>query len=142
MRIFLYRAAFLIPLVWASCGGASGEGILVVANGSVPARAVKSDEIREIFLGERRTLADGSKISPVLLKNGPSHQAFLNAYIGKSDGAFRAGWMRLVFTGKGSLPRTFDTEPGLLEYVAGTPGAIGYIHSSTPHPNVRVLTVK
>lgn len=142
MRISLCRATVLIPLVWAACAGASGEGISVVANSSVPARGVKSDEIREIFLGERRTLADGSKVSPVLLKNGPPHQAFLNAYIGKSDGAFRAGWMRLVFTGKGNLPRTFDTEAGLLEYVAGTPGAIGYIHSSTPHPNVRVLTVR
>ena len=141
MRISFYRAAVLIPLVWAAAG-VSEEGLVVVANSSVAARQVKSEELREIFLGERRTLADGSKISPVFLKNGPAHQAFLKAYVGKSDGAFRAGWMRLVFTGKGTLPRTFESEAGLLEYVAATPGAIGYTGLFTARPNVKVLAVE
>ena len=142
MRGFLYRAAVLIPLVWAAVAKASDEGLVVVANASVSAREVKSEELREIFLGERRTLANGSKISPVFLKNGPAHQSFLDAYVGKSDGAFRAGWMRLVFTGKGSLPRTFDTEAEVLEYVAATPGTIGYVRSFTARANVKILAVK
>jgi hypothetical protein len=140
MRPFLYSAALLILPVLTL--GAAREELLVIVNSSVSARAISSGDLREVFLGERHALGDGSKVNPVLLKDGPTHDAFLSAYIGKSEAAFRAGWLRLVFTGKGTLPHTFDSETALLDYIAATPGAIGYVRSAGTRPNVKVLAVK
>lgn len=141
MRNSLSCAAVLL-LGMAVQGAATGEELAVVVNASAQARAIRSDDLREIFLGERHALPDGWKVTPVFLKSGPTHDAFLHAYVGKSDGAFRAGWMRLVFTGKDTLPRTFDSEAALLDYIAATPEAIGYVRSAGAHPGVKVLAVK
>jgi ABC-type phosphate transport system substrate-binding protein len=48
-----------------------------------------------------------------------------------------------VFTGQGSMPKTFDTESALMEYVAATPGAIGYVGASAAnHEGVKTLAVR
>jgi ABC-type phosphate transport system substrate-binding protein len=140
MSSLLYRVAVLILGTLAA--RAANEELVVVVHASGNARAISVEDLRDIFLGERHKLPDGPAVSPVFLRNGPTHEAFLKAYVGKSDGAFRAGWMRLVFTGKGTLPRTFESEADLLDYVSVTPGAIGYARSAGSRPNVKVLSVK
>lgn len=141
MSSSLYPVAVLILGTLAAARAANEEPV-VVAHASVNARQIRTEDLRDIFLGERHTLQEGPTVSPVFLRNGPTHEAFLKAYIGKSDGAFRAGWMRMVFTGKGTLPRTFESEADLLDYVSVTPGAIGYARSAGSRPNVKVLAVK
>ena len=62
--------------------------------------------------------------------------------IGKSDTAFRAGWRSLVFSGQAAMPRSLDSETALVDYVAATPGAIGYVTESTAHGKVKTLAVR
>jgi hypothetical protein len=40
------------------------------------------------------------------------------------------------------MPRTLDSETALVEYVAHTAGAIGYIGKSSPHEGVKILAVR
>jgi hypothetical protein len=87
-------------------------------------------------------LKNGSHVTPVLLKAGPVNDSFLALYVGKSETAFRASWRSLLFSGQGVMPRTLDSEAAMVEYVAHTPGAIGYIAKSTPHEGVKVLSVR
>jgi ABC-type phosphate transport system substrate-binding protein len=124
------------------CGVAKAQEVVVVANNSVKASDVSSDEIKSVFSGEKSSLKDGSHVVPVTLKGGAAHDAFLKKYVGKDDGAFRASWRSLVFTGQGSMPKTFDTEAELVTYVGETPGAIGYVNKETPHDKVKTLAVK
>ncbi|KAA6457223.1 hypothetical protein DYQ86_23105 [Acidobacteria bacterium AB60] len=115
---------------------------IIIANPSVKSAQVSTNEIRDVFSGSASTLKDGSHVTPVLLKQGAAHEAFLSAYLGKSDSAFRAAWRNLVFTGNGSMPKSFDSEAALVEFVEHNPGAIGYIGSGTPHEGVKVIAVK
>ncbi len=48
----------------------------------------------------------------------------------------------MLFTGKSNLPRCFKTTAELMEYVANTEGAIGYIDSNTTIVNVNLIDVK
>lgn len=115
--------------------------VLVIANPSVKSSDVSKGDLRDVFNGASSSLA-GSKVSPVLLKPGAVSDEFLSAYVGKADGAFRAGWRSLVFSGQASMPRSFDSEAALVDYVAHNPGAIGYIGKATPHDGVKVLEVR
>jgi len=121
---------------------ARAQNAVVVANNSVKAAEVSSDELRDVFTGNKTSLKDGSHVMPVTLKGGASHDAFLKQYVGKSDSAFRAGWRSLVFTGQAAMPKTFDTEAALLDYVAATPGAIGYVGKDAGNDKVKTLAVK
>jgi hypothetical protein len=78
----------------------------------------------------------------VLLKQGAAHSQFLAAYMGKSDATFRAGWRSLVFSGQASMPKSFDTEEAVVEFVSHTASAIGYISRATSHEGVKVLPVR
>jgi len=115
---------------------------VVVANSGVKATEVSSDDLRDVFTGAKSSLKDGSRVTPVTLKGGAEHEAFLKKYVGKSDSAFRAGWRSLVFTGQAAMPKTFESETALLDYVAATPGAIGYVSKGASNDKVKTLEVK
>jgi len=116
--------------------------VVVIANPGVKASSVSKGELSDVFTGSSSSLKDGSHVTPVLLKAGAVQEAFLSEFIGKSDGAFRAGWRSLVFSGQGAMPKTIDSEAALVDYVASTPGAIGYIGKATAHDKVKTIAVK
>ena len=115
--------------------------VIVVANNSVKASDVSKNDLKDVFTGSSTSLGGGSVV-PTLLKAGTAHEEFLQAYIGKNDTAYRAGWRSLVFSGQGSMPKSVDGDAAVVEFVAHTPGAIGYIGKASPHEGVKVLAVK
>ena len=125
-----------------SVAAANAQEAVVIANSGVKAAEVSSDDLRDVFTGAKSSLKDGSRVTPVTLKAGAGHDAFLKKYVGKSDSAFRAGWRSLVFTGQAAMPKAFDSEAALLDYVASTPGAIGYVSKGAANDKVKTLAVK
>ena len=116
--------------------------VIVIANPSVKATEISKSDLRDIFTGNATSLPGGGSVVPILLKAGTVHEEFLQAYIGKNDTAYRAGWRSLVFYGQASMPKSLDSDAAVVEFVAHNPGAIGYIGKATPHDGVKVLTVK
>ena len=116
--------------------------VQIIANPSVADTSVSKGELRDVFTGSVSALKNGTRVVPVLLREGVIHQDFLNLYIDRSDSAFRANWRSLVFSGEAVMPRSFDSEAGVVEFVSHTPGAIGYISRTTPHAGVKTLSVR
>jgi len=136
-----YLPILFLGLVLAGSAAKAQEAV-VVANSGVKATEVSSDDLRDVFTGAKSSLKDGSRVTPVTLKSGAANDAFLKKYVGKSDSAFRAGWRSLVFTGQAAMPKAFDSEAALLDYVAATPGAIGYVSKGAANDKVKTLEVK
>jgi ABC-type phosphate transport system substrate-binding protein len=132
---FLVAASFILA-------GSARAQVLIIANPSVKPADVSRSDLKDVFTGGAPNLRDGSHVVPVLLKPGAASDEFLSAYIGKNDTAFRASWRSLVFSGQGSMPKSVDSEAAVVDYVAHTPGAIGYIRAATPHEGVKVLAVR
>jgi len=116
--------------------------VLVIANNNVKANEISKSDLRDVFTGNATSLKDGSRVVPILLKAGTAHEEFLQVYIGKNDTTYRAGWRSLVFSGQASMPKSLDSDAAVVEFVAHSNGAIGYISKSAPHEGVKVLTVK
>lgn len=129
-------------LVW-SCFAASAQDVVVVGNNGVRIPAITAADLRSIFQGEKTRFADGSHAVPVMLKGGPAHEVFLRHHLDESPEEFRAQWRKAVFTGQGSMPKSFDSETALIDYVAATPGALGYVSRISPQAqgNVRSIPV-
>ena len=138
------RKSILLGLLFClfiGCSVAQSQEVLVIANKSVKASDVSAGDLKDVYSGDKTSLSDGSHVVPVTLEGGPVHEAFLKKYVGKGDAAFRAAWRSLVFAGSASMPKTFDSESALIEYVAATPGAIGYV-GKDPGDSVKKLAVK
>ena len=139
LRSVLHAVAVLLLLAAASHSRAQ---VVVIANNSVAVSEISRAELRDLFTGAASSIKGSGEISPVLLKDGSAHQEFLSQYVGKSDSAFRAGWRSLLFSGQSAMPKTFNSDADVVEYVSHTRGAIGYIAHTSPHAGVKTLAVR
>lgn len=133
----LILVCFLSATLWANHAHAQ----LIIANPSVKVAGASRGDVRDVFTGDSSTVG-GSHVTPVLLKSGATNDRFLSTYIGKSEAAFMASWRTLVFSGQATMPKALDSEAAVVEFVAKTPGAIGYIGKDTHHEGVKVLADK
>ena len=118
---------------------ARAQDVVLIANVGVQISEIKDADLRAIFRGEKTRFADGSHAVPVTLKGGPAHEVFLKNHVGEGPEEFRSQWRKVVFTGQGAMPKTFDSESALIEYVAVTPGAVGYVSRISSQHRVKLL---
>jgi ABC-type phosphate transport system substrate-binding protein len=115
---------------------------VIIVNPGVKATDVSPTELKDVFTGSASTLKGGSHVGPVIQRAAAVTDLFLAAYIGKTDAAFHASWRSLVFSGEANMPKQVDSDSAMVEYVAHTAGAIGYIGKGSAHEGVKVLAVK
>jgi ABC-type phosphate transport system substrate-binding protein len=135
------KARCLILLLGSlgSWSAASAQDVVLVANKGVQISEISNADLRAIFTGTRTRFADGSHAVPVTLKGGAAHEVFLKNYVGEGPEEFRSQWRKVVFTGQGAMPKAFDSESALIEYVAATPGAVGYVSQISSQHRVKLL---
>ena len=115
--------------------------IKIIANVSVAADSIAPAELKSVYLLQRRALADGSSVTPVVRRSGATHQLFLKEYLDRDPEEIRTYYHGLVFTGKGSMPKEVDSDVEMVTYVARTRGAIGYVSSDASTEGVKMLAV-
>jgi TonB family protein len=115
--------------------------IKIIANSSVKADTISEAELKRVFLGVKISFADGTHVEPVLEKDGSVHESFLQEYMGITGDDLQTYYRTLLFTGRGSMPKAFDTDADVVAYVARTRGAIGYVSSASSAEGVKILAV-
>src|ERR1700719_4012400 len=118
---------------------ARAQDVVLVANKGVQISEITDADLRGIFMGTRTRFADGSHAVPVTLKGGAAHEVFLKNHLSEGPEEFRSQWRKVVFTGQGAMPKAFDSEAALIEYVAATPGAVGYVSRIPSQDRVKFL---
>jgi ABC-type phosphate transport system substrate-binding protein len=121
---------------------AAASGVTVIANSSVKASSVTSEDLKCIFLTTKTSLANGGHVEPVLLRSGAVYQTFVKQYLGKTAATLENYYRSLVFSGKGTMPQMLASDAEVVEYVAKTRGAIGYVSSGASIERVKILEVR
>lgn len=130
-----------IFLLFPCAGGA--EDIVIITHKSVPADTLKEEDVKNIFIGKITSWSDNQKINFVTLPNDDDiHRAFLKKFVKRTPAQYSRFWKKQIFTGKGKTPKSFQTERDLLEYVASTVGAIGYVSTGQITDDIKVLTIQ
>ena len=131
----------LTSLVFLAAGIVSAADIKVVANPSVKAAQMSANELKRIFLATDTSI-EGGHVEPVFEKGGAIHEAFLKQYLGKTDAALSIYYRSLVFTGKAFMPKMLASDEEVLEYVAKTRGAIGYVNAAASTTGTKEIAVR
>ena len=136
------RTLIFFCIVFALVAGAAHADVLIIANKDVKDTAITKADLKEIFLGKKVQWKDNTKIRFAILKESDPHKTFLRTYINKSTQQYSNYWRKMVFTGKGRIPKSFATSSEMMKYVSSTNGAIGYVGSSTKPANVNTINVR
>ncbi|SEK41753.1 hypothetical protein SAMN05216214_102191 [Atopomonas hussainii] len=111
---------------------ASAEVAVIVAasSGASPDKGA----VANIFLGKDKSL------KPIDQKSWtPAKDAFYSNVVGKNEAQLKSYWSGLVFTGKGTPPKSVDSDAAVVGEVAGSGEAIGYVDSAAVNDSVKVL---
>ena len=136
-----FLVVVLVSLLATGTAVLAGE-ILVIANNSVPADNLSSTTVSDIYLGNISRWNNGDSIRVVMLKKGATHETFTREIVGETPERLKKYWKKAIFTGTGTPPKVVKTEADVVNFVAATRGAIGYIDSSISHGGVKVISVK
>ena len=131
--------AVLFLLVFA--GPVYGAELVIIGNPNLSAPSLDTKGLQRIYMGKLTRWNNDETIVPVMLKGGPVHNAFVESYLDRSAHRFVTYWRQMIFTGKGTPPRSFENEQDLIAFVARTPGSVGYASAGTDMGEVKILSV-
>ncbi|MDY6904927.1 MAG: hypothetical protein SWH61_09590 [Thermodesulfobacteriota bacterium] len=133
IRLFAVLALLMAGPVFAD--------VTIIANSGVPADTISKMHLEEIYLGKRNKWPDNSPIRYILTGDSVVHQAFLRIYLHRSPTQFEMHWRNMIFTGQGIKPLSLPSDQAVIDYVAATPGAVGYVSAPPDAANVKTITV-
>jgi ABC-type phosphate transport system substrate-binding protein len=108
--------------------------IVIVINPKNAAPQISSEQAAQYFLGKSTTFTpiDQTEGSAIRLE-------FYKKLADKEASQVKAIWSKLVFTGKGTLPREMASNDAVKKAVAADTNAIGYIEKSAVDGSVKVV---
>ena len=116
---------------------AADDGLVVIGHSAL--KAMDAELLRRVYSG-RTVEVDGQPLRPLnLVSPSPLRQRFMKAVLQQDDEDYVAYWTVRRYIGKGVPPRELRSSAEVLEAVARTPGAIGYIEAAELRPGVSVL---
>ncbi|MBK5963498.1 hypothetical protein CCR95_05185 [Thiocystis minor] len=97
------------------------------------------ETLQRIYTG-KVVEVNGARVTPVNLTPGNELRArFLRDYLGQDEDKYTGYWTVRRYVGKGAPPREFGTTGEVKQFIARTPGAIGYIDETELTSDARIL---
>jgi ABC-type phosphate transport system substrate-binding protein len=121
---------------------AANNDLVIIANPGINDNSIEKRDLQRIYLGKQTQWQDNTSIVPVMLKSGPLRDEFIEGYVDRSVQRFVTYWRQMVFTGKGVPPKSFASESDLVDFVARTPGSVGYVSSAANLSSVKKLELE
>lgn len=98
--------------------------------------------LRAVFTLRKRRWSDGQPIRVFVLEDdSPAHQDFVKKRLRMFPYQLRQHWNRVVFSGTGIAPRSFESQEALLNALSGMPNAIGYAEPDALPEGIVVIEV-
>lgn len=152
MQLFFRKLSFfkivlvIISLLsWPSIVLSSdhSKSVQVIVHPIAQTATLNSRQLLRIYTLQQKRWPNGRKIKvytlPLLT---PTHQLFVKKVLRSQTYQLERHWKRLLFSGIGKAPTQIDDEKAMIDMVRNTPGAIGYISSTTSAPPELILQVK
>ena len=130
----------LLVLVLASTGHASSE-IAVIVHESVPAVEIGQPELLDLTVGDKSFWSDGSPVILFDLQRKDEIRRSYFRFLGIRSSRVKSIWMKRVLSGDAEPPEALTSQEEMLNRVATTPGAMGFVDLSKVAGDVRVVIV-
>ncbi|WP_217873751.1 hypothetical protein [Billgrantia desiderata] len=117
--------------------------VVLIAHPQVANTSLTRDTTRAIFAMRQRSWPDGQAVRVFVLPNNhPVHARFAKERLTVYPHQLQLAWDRMVFSGTGQAPSQVVNQIEMLERVATTPGALGYLEREYLDDRVQVVTME
>lgn len=108
--------------------------VVAIVSAKSAASAMSADEVAQFFLGK------SDKLTPVdQPESSAIRSEFYKKVADKEPSQVKSIWSKLVFTGKGTLPKEYGSSADVKKAVAADTNLIGYIEKSAVDSSVKVV---
>jgi len=118
--------------------------IVVIGHNDIAVDSVTFEQVEKLWLRKLIRLPGTGKIKVVdQYTANKSYAAFYNKVIKKKPVQIKTYWAKVIFIGKAFPPAQLADDSSVVDWVANTPGSMGYVDGSAVNNSVkRLLTVK
>ncbi len=120
---------------------ADTDFVALVAHKAVSNTALSSREAAEIYRMEHNKWDDGSLVVIVDLATKSDVKAQFYNFINAKERELKNVWMRFILSGEGRAPTVARSEQEMVDLVANTEGAVGYVGAGFVTDQVKVLAL-
>ena len=130
------RAVFILGLFFST--SALSDVHVVVHNSNTD--EFNNKVISRIFLGKSKSFPSGIPAIPINQKDNAQITSLFNKKVlNKSSSQLKAYWSKLVFTGKGTPPKSVGSDQQVMELVTNNPNFIGFVSADAIDDSVKVI---
>ncbi|MBI5136494.1 MAG: hypothetical protein HZA24_04050 [Nitrospirae bacterium] len=118
---------WVLGLALLGTAPARGEEIVVVVHRDAPVSRLSAQEIKDIYLGERAYWGN-QRINPISYgANKAIQDEFLRRVVHTDPNTYKRYWIKRIFREGGVPPARIGSGEELINSVANTQGAIGFL---------------
>lgn len=114
--------------------------VAVIGNKNITVDSLTLKQAKKLWLGKLKKLPGAGKVTVVDQSVGNAAQVeFYRKVVKKKANQLKAYWAKVTFTGKAFPPEKLPDDAAVLEWVANTPSALGYVDSAAVNGSVKLL---
>lgn len=139
----LIGIVFACALVSIPAAENTADPVAIIVHPKSPISELSMAELQKIFRGDRVRGPDGQRISVLMLGPGrPERQAVLKQIFKMNESEYSRHFLHAVFAGNiQAAPKELSTPAAMRQYVAATPGSIGYVRASEIDGTVKAVAI-
>lgn len=123
------KQLFLILTVFFLFNVVAQSQVSVIVNKNVPEKNLEASKVANIYTLTTKKWSNGSEIK--IADNSSAAKTKFFGFINKAEGALKKDWLKAKLSEGADVPKTFGSDAEVLDFVASTPGAVGFVSSSS-----------
>ena len=132
------KAMAFMCVVWFWAAGAVAQ-VVVIVHRDVPADTLSKAQLLDFYSCEIKYWNKDLPVIVIDLKPQTEAKTLFYKFLGMTASRMKSVWLKKMLLGEGEPPGATKTEDEMLEKVATTPGALGFVSREKLSPHVKTV---
>jgi len=116
--------------------------VAIIAHPDVPVDSLTKNKLLDLYTGDLQKWKNNLPIIAYDLKPKLEIRNEFYRLLGKTSSRMKSIWLKKMLAGEGDPPTALESETIILQKIAKTPGAIGFVSESIVNNSVKVIVLK
>jgi len=115
--------------------------VVVIAHSAVSQDEIDRTQLLDFYTGDTQTWSNGERVVVFDLKVKGTVRDTFYEYLRRKPSRMKSIWLKRMLSGEGDPPEAIPSEDSLMQRVATSPGAIGFVSQATANDSVKIIAV-